>query len=164
MEGIKKEKFKVKENVCKEIVSIINAGLGELEAEERKKMLMNLDSVMWKWMKYELEYWEAFADEDAEWDDYGCMKFVLEDFCKVWYDFIASDLGMESYDEKEKREYEEFVIANREAEIDKYNRELEADEHWANASEKEKREYFERMDVPSEEVVVKKEGDDDLPF
>jgi hypothetical protein len=164
MEGIKKEKFKVKEKVCKEIVSVINAGLGELEAEERKKLLIKLDSVMWKWMKCELEYWEAFADEDAEWDDYGCMKFVLEDFCKVWYDSIASDLGMESYDEKEKREYEEFVIANREAEIDKYNRELEADEHWANASEKEKREYFERMDVPSEEVVVKKEGDDDLPF
>ena len=119
MEGIKKEKFKVKENVCKEIVSVINAGLGELEAEERKKLLIKLDSVMWKWMKYELEYWEAFADEDAEWDDYGCMKLVLEDFCKVWYDSIASELGLESYDEKSKREHEEYEAARSKVEVKK---------------------------------------------
>ena len=107
----KMERFKVKETICKEIVNVINDGLGELKAEERKKLLMILDSVMCKWTKYEFEYWEAYADEDAEWDDYGCMNLVIEDFCKVWYDSIASELGLESYDEKKDREYRERMAA-----------------------------------------------------
>jgi len=90
----------MKEEVPDEIVNLLESGLDELSVEKKRALLDKLFRITQKWLKVELEYWEAYADEKKEWDDYRSMKLVLEDVCIAWHDKLATELGEKSFRER----------------------------------------------------------------
>ena len=84
----------MKEEVPDEIVSLIESGLDELSPEKKRALMDQLSRITQNWLKVELEYWEEYADEKKEWDDYRSMQFVFEDVCKAWHNKLAAELGL----------------------------------------------------------------------
>lgn len=121
MEGNKKEKFKIKEEVYNKIIRITEDCLEGFSPEDKKDLLLKIEAVIDSWLNIEFELWEEYSNEELVWDDYDSMKFALEDLPKAWYNSLASQLGLESYDEKRKREYEEYEAARSKVEVKKEN-------------------------------------------
>ena len=84
----------MKEEVLDEIVGLIESGLDELSVEKKRELMDKLFRITQNWLKVELEYWEEYADETKEWDDYRSMQFVFEDVCNTWHNKLAAELGL----------------------------------------------------------------------